>query len=220
MIRMPPMMTRLAISAFACGALLACSEPASEPAPAPTQEPATDPDELAADGDAERASIIRPDIEIARTIELEPLELLVDFGGSGTDLTAEAVMALDELLESPQVAKFDGAITVRGHSDAGGADSLNLRMSQDRADAIAEWLVEQGVDEDRIKTIAFGEQNPVAPNALPDGTPDEDGRAANRRVEITVAVPKGATIPAPAEPSPAPAEESTAQSVTRQIAGS
>ena len=49
-----------------------------------------------------------------------------------------------------------------------------------------DWLVDSGVDEARISLIAFGEQNPVAPNARPDGSPDPVGRAANRRVEIEV----------------------------------
>jgi OOP family OmpA-OmpF porin len=51
------------------------------------------------------------------------------------------------------------------------------------------------VAEDRIEIVAFGEQNPVAPNALPDGTPNDEGRAKNRRVEIRVAPPNPATLP-------------------------
>ena len=42
------------------------------------------------------------------------------------------------------------------------------------------------VEEERIEIVAFGEQNPVEPNALPDGSPNEEGRAANRRVEVTI----------------------------------
>jgi len=45
-----------------------------------------------------------------------------------------------------------------------------------------------GVAQDRISVIAFGEQNPVEPNAKPDGTPNERGREANRRVDVTVAL--------------------------------
>ena len=60
------------------------------------------------------------------------------------------------------------------------------RASRARAEAVRDWLVDSGVDEARISLIAFGEQNPVAPNARPDGSPDPVGRAANRRVEIEV----------------------------------
>ena len=209
---------RTVLAAIACFGVIACSDRDPQPEPAP-QDTAAEAGEL--EGDAtDRASIIRPDIEIARTVDVEPLQITVDFGTSGTQLTAEAVTALADLLQSPQVTEFTGMITVRGHSDAGGNDAVNLRMSQERADAVAGWLVENGIDQARIQTIAFGEQNPVAPNALPDGTPNEAGRAANRRVDIAVAVPEGATIPAPAEPTPQAPEETTSQSVTRQLSGS
>lgn len=49
-----------------------------------------------------------------------------------------------------------------------------------------DFLVENGVEEERIEIVAFGEQNPVEPNALSDGSPNEEGRAANRRVEVTI----------------------------------
>ena len=57
---------------------------------------------------------------------------------------------------------------------------------RDSAEAVRDWLVENGVEASRISVIAFGEQNPAAPNALPDGSPNEEGRLANRRVEIEV----------------------------------
>ncbi|GMN14858.1 OmpA family protein [Altererythrobacter sp. MTPC7] len=208
---------RPALTAIACLALAACGE--REPAPEPeVEETVAEPDAEATDP-TDRASIIRPDIEIARTVDVEPLEMTLGFGTSGTQLSAEAVTALAELIESPQVTEFEGTITLRGHSDAGGNDQVNMRLSRERAEAAAQWLIENGIDEERIEIIAFGEQNPVAPNALPDGTPDEEGRATNRRVEITVAVPEGANIPAPAEPTPEPAEESAVDSVTRQLSG-
>jgi len=83
-----------------------------------------------------------------------------------------------------------GPIIVGGHSDAAGSDAVNLRASTARAEAVAEWLVGMGVAQDRIIVIAFGEQNPVEPNAKPDGTPNEAGREANRRVDVTVALPR------------------------------
>ena len=74
-----------------------------------------------------------------------------------------------------------------GHSDSGGSDEVNIRASLERAEAVRDWMVANGVAEERITLVAFGEQNPAAPNALPDGSPNEEGRAANRRVEIVVA---------------------------------
>ena len=65
-----------------------------------------------------------------------------------------------------------GEIILRGHSDSGGSDDGNLRASQARAEAVRDWLVDNGIDSERITVIAFGEQNPAAPNALPDGSPN------------------------------------------------
>ena len=191
-----PTSSKFHVAAFLMPALLLAACEQSAPAPEPTPEPSASAVET-----GEQASIIRSDIEIARTQDVEPLDTTIGFGDGGVELTDEAVTVLREAIESPQVAQFDGRIVLRGHSDAGGNDAVNMRVSQQRADAVKDWLVENGVGEERIATIAFGEQNPVAPNALPDGEPNEAGRAANRRVQMYVAVPDGATIPTPAEPT-------------------
>ena len=73
--------------------------------------------------------------------------------------------------------------------DAGGSDEINARASEARGLAVAEWMIERGVDPNRIDVIVFGEQNPIEPNALPDGSPNEEGRALNRRVEVLIVPP-------------------------------
>ena len=140
----------------------------------------------------EPKSIFRPEFQV------EPIEALQESGkletrvlfADGVELTEEARAELATVIASPQVSK-GGRITLRGHSDSGGSDEANVRASQERAEAVRDWMVENGVAEERITVIAFGEQNPAEPNALPDGTPNEEGRAANRRVEIEVAAPAG-----------------------------
>ena len=140
-----------------------------------------------ADAPPEKRSIFRPEFQVEPIESFEPsgsLETTVEFP-NGTELTEEGRAALATVLASPQNEE-GGLIYLRGHTDSGGSDEANMRASLARAEAVRDWLVENGVAEDRIRTIAFGEQNPIAPNAHPDGTPDEDGRAANRRVEIEV----------------------------------
>ncbi|HCH94669.1 MAG TPA: hypothetical protein DFK13_07430 [Erythrobacter sp.] len=140
-----------------------------------------------ADAPPEKRSIFRPEFQVEPIESFEPsgsLETTVEFP-DGTELTEEGRAALATVLASPQNEE-GGLIYLRGHTDSGGSDEANMRASLARAEAVRDWLVENGVAEDRIRTIAFGEQNPIAPNARPDGTPDEDGRAANRRVEIEV----------------------------------
>ncbi|MBX7482350.1 OmpA family protein [Qipengyuania qiaonensis] len=135
----------------------------------------------------EKRSIFRPEFQVEPIEELRPsgsLETRILFP-EGAELTEDARAELATVLASPQIAA-GYTIVLRGHSDSGGNDEVNMRVSLARAEAVRDWLVENGVAPDRISVIAFGEQNPASPNALPDGSPDEDGRAVNRRVEIEV----------------------------------
>ncbi|MFW2350294.1 OmpA family protein [Qipengyuania sp.] len=177
------------VPAVASLALAACKD---DRGPPPSEEDA-----------AEKRSIFRPEFQVEPIEALDPqgsLETRVLFP-EGSALTEEARADLATVLASPQIAE-GGAIVLRGHSDSGGSDEVNMRVSQERAEAVRDWLVENGVAEDRITVIAFGEQNPDRANALPDGAPDEAGRAANRRVEIEIRG-KGAT---PLEKEPTLAE--------------
>ncbi|MXO97020.1 OmpA family protein [Erythrobacter aquimaris] len=116
---------------------------------------------------------------------LPPLETTLGFPDGTSDLTEAARAELATILKSPQMGE-GGRILLGGHSDTDGSDEANETASQERAEAVRDFLVENGVAEERIEIIAFGEQNPVEPNALPDGSPNEEGRAANRRVEVKI----------------------------------
>lgn len=107
--------------------------------------------------------------------------LLFDYNSS--NLRPEA----EEVLTGVAVALNDAnqAIEVNGHTDARGDASYNLELSLDRAQAVEQALRALGLGVE-IAVNGFGEEQPVAPNELPDGTDDEAGRAQNRRVEIVI----------------------------------
>lgn len=135
------------------------------------------------------ASIIREEVREEappEVVAVDPLTVTIPFGDSGNDIDAAAETMLADVLQSPALAE-GWPVTLRGHTDSSGNDRANVRASRARAEAVAAWLVEGGVDDARIAVIPFGEQNPIAPNALPNGEPDEQGRATNRRVEIEIA---------------------------------
>ena len=190
-----------AAALLAAIALAACSRDEAE-APAEPAEPVALPGENAAEGEdaPETVSILRPDIDTPQdpVVPLDPLTLTIGFSKGGSELDDAALENLRELLGSPQVGR-DGEIILRGHSDTGGTERVNMRVSRERAERVRDWLVENGIEADRITIIAFGEQNPRRPNALPDGTPNEKGRAANRRVEIEVPVARDAADGATAD---------------------
>jgi outer membrane protein OmpA-like peptidoglycan-associated protein len=76
-------------------------------------------------------------------------------------------------------------IMVVGHTDDVGSDAMNQRLSEDRARAVANVLVNAGVDPARIRTRGDGESTPVATNA------SAEGRSRNRRVEVFVTPNQG-----------------------------
>ncbi len=71
-------------------------------------------------------------------------------------------------------------IIVEGHTDSTGSDSYNQQLSERRANSVARYLIQRGVNASRIKAIGYGEQRPVASNDTPEG------RRQNRRVEIRI----------------------------------
>ncbi|GAA6165386.1 OmpA family protein [Pelagimonas sp. KU-00592-HH] len=74
----------------------------------------------------------------------------------------------------------DSVVQVIGHTDNTGSAEHNQDLSERRAEAVADRLMEAGVDFDRIQTIGRGENQPIASNLT------EDGKAQNRRVEIVI----------------------------------
>ena len=72
-------------------------------------------------------------------------------------------------------------VDVYGHTDNTGSDAYNQQLSERRAQAVAQYLAANGVRPDRLLVSGFGESQPVASNASPQG------REQNRRVEIRIA---------------------------------
>lgn len=75
-------------------------------------------------------------------------------------------------------------VEVIGHTDSLGTDEINQPLSEDRARAVADYLVENGIDEDRITSSGKGSTQPIADNTYPDGRDNPQGRQENRRVEV------------------------------------
>ena len=71
-------------------------------------------------------------------------------------------------------------IEIRGHTDAKGSDSYNLRLSENRAKAVADYLISKGISEKRLQYKGYGKSLPI------DTNDTEEGRAKNRRVEFKI----------------------------------
>ena len=78
-----------------------------------------------------------------------------------------------------------GTIRVEGHTDSKGGVDYNMRLSNRRAESVANWFrTKGGLSNMTFATKGFGATQPVAPNKKPDGSDDPEGRQKNRRVEI------------------------------------
>jgi len=104
-------------------------------------------------------------------------KVLFDFNKSTLKPEAKSQLAgvLQALKEQPGLQTL-----IAGHTDGIGSDAYNMKLSQQRADSVANYLVQNGVSKQSIRTEAYGKRQPVASNA------NAEGRAQNRRVEITL----------------------------------
>lgn len=103
----------------------------------------------------------------------------ITFPSNGRDLRADFYPVLDSV--AVVLEEFDKTIVaVAGYTDSQGSDSYNQSLSEARANSVASYLKSKQVVPARFQIVGFGEQNPVADNTT------EQGRAQNRRVELTL----------------------------------
>jgi OmpA-OmpF porin, OOP family len=110
-------------------------------------------------------------IQAASKVKFEPNSAIID--QANTNVLEDFYNLL--------VTKFPkGKIVLIGHTDAEGTDEDNQRLSEDRAAAVKQYLVDKGIDPDRIESSGKGESDPIDTNNT------TEGKANNRRVEIIV----------------------------------
>jgi len=131
-----------------------------------------------------RAAEMREDLEGARIERIgEGIKITFDsgllFDIDKSDLRAQARTNIEKL--AIILEKYsDTDILVEGDTDDTGTDEYNQRLSERRAQAVSDYLVELGISGSRISMIGLGETNPISSNST------EYGRQLNRRVEVAV----------------------------------
>ena len=118
-------------------------------------------------------------------VKEEQRGLVVTLSGGVLFRSAEATLMPSALVKLDQVGNALQSVRTRnllveGHTDSQGSGSYNQGLSQRRANAVRDYLVQRGYPADRIQARGMGEDTPIANNNSPEG------RANNRRVEIVI----------------------------------
>ncbi len=130
--------------------------------------------------------------EIHKDLYLAPIEIgqvfrlnNVFFDFDKYTLRPESFVELDRVVgflnEYPNIE-----IEMSAHTDNKGSDEYNMKLSDNRARSVREYILSKGIAATRIISQGYGETKPVADNNKDDGTDNPEGRQLNRRVEFKI----------------------------------
>jgi len=104
----------------------------------------------------------------------------VKFRADSAKLSPEAQQRLTDFADKLKNDNRNVYLEIQGHTDSRGKDNLNARLGEERAEAVRLFMNQHGVPLNRMATISYGKQDPVANNKT------RAGRAQNRRVVLIV----------------------------------
>ena len=104
----------------------------------------------------------------------------VKFPLDSAQLSPEAQTRLQAFVDKLKAENRNVYLEIQGHTDATGSNETNMRLGEERAEAVRLFMNRQGVALNRMSTISYGEDVPVADNK------SRAGRAQNRRVVVVV----------------------------------
>lgn len=103
---------------------------------------------------------------------------VVNFASGSSEIPADAKPVLGKAAEVMKALPAPLRLEISGHTDSTGTADKNMLLSRQRAQAVADFLLERGVPRERLHAQGFGDGRPVATNAT------EEGRFYNRRIEV------------------------------------
>jgi len=113
--------------------------------------------------------------------------LVIPFGFNVNELSPEAIVRLDDFAAYLH-QRSQAAIVIKGYTDAQGTKDYNLNLSIFRANVVKTYLTGKGINPNRMKVVGMGDEKARMPNTT------DEGRRANRRVEIELASPGSSTL--------------------------
>ena len=141
---------------------------------------------LAKSGKITNGAFVSPAIRLQAYAVNKPIvinNILYDYGYA--TLRPESITVLDGLVKT-MVDNPKIVVELSAHTDSVGSDAYNLKLSQDRAQSCVDYMISKGITATRISAVGYGRSRPIAPNSLPNGQDNPDGRQLNRRIEFVV----------------------------------
>jgi peptidoglycan-associated lipoprotein len=170
-------LTLLTVTALALGIAAGCSRrqpPATDDRPRAEPPPATDDA-----GDADAARRAEEEARLAREAAYGSIQDMIFFDFDRSDLREDARQTLQAKAEA--LRQFpDIRIRIEGHADERGTVEYNLALGERRADAARAYLIDLGIDSDRMTTISYGEERPAVEGQ------NESAWSQNRRDEFVI----------------------------------
>lgn len=105
---------------------------------------------------------------------------VINFASGSAQIPADSTEYLNRVATAIQAAPAGTVLEIGGHTDNTGDSASNLTLSQQRADAVRNYLVQQGVPSNMLVTKGYGDMRPVAPND------SEENKFRNRRIEFSL----------------------------------
>lgn len=123
--------------------------------------------------DDDLPTVAPPPISVGTVIVLDG----INFASGSAEIEAGS----EDILEKAYISMRDNpdiVVEISGHTDSRGGREMNMNLSKNRAESVKAYLVSKGISSDRIETVGYGPDQPVASNDT------EEGRLKNRRIEF------------------------------------
>ena len=117
---------------------------------------------------------------VALTTKKIAIKQQVQFVAGSAEIAPQSNALLSEVTDLLLRNRSIARVEVQGHTDNSGTEATNRELSERRAQAVREWLVKAGVEDERLSATGYGSTRPLAPNIT------QQNRARNRRVELVI----------------------------------